>query len=162
MSTELDEDIFSCILSFVFDSRTIYKILNAIPITNPFFSIALNRLCQLPIYLSSEEKSIAGSLDILDRLLSPSDDANLNSLTRTPADEIVNAIRHLIVILLSESAPLLYERLAKLLPKAQNLRILDWNGSEVIPSLDDFNTLRTLEQLKTFRLHSSEDETKGM
>lgn len=52
----------------------------------------------------------------------------------------------------------MYERLADLLRKARNLRILDWQGS-VFPSADDFNILQTLEHLKTLRLCASTDET---
>ena len=83
---KLDEDVFSyIILSVIFNSHTIYKILIAIPTTNPFFSVALNRLCQLPIFLSSDGQStsILGTRDILDRLLSSSD-ANSESESCLP------------------------------------------------------------------------------
>ena len=155
-SLELDEDVFSHILSFVFDSHTIYKILRAIPTTNPFFSRALNRLCQLPIYLSSGDQSTAATFDILERLLSSSSDASSASIAPTPTG-VVDAIRHLIITLTSEPPrPLMYERLAELLSKARNLRILDWGGS-FFPPAESFNILQTLEKLKTFRVDVSAD-----
>jgi hypothetical protein len=149
----LGEDVFSCILSFIFDSHAIHTILYAIPMNDPLFFRALNRLCQLPIHLSSDEQSMTATIDILDRLLSIPDASSESTLTSA---SVVNAIRHLIITLTPEGLPV-YERLAELLRKAQNIRILDWGGSFfplAIPGDPDVP-----QQLKTLRLDASAGET---
>jgi hypothetical protein len=153
-TVELDEYVFSHILSFIFDSHTIYTILHAIPMSNPLFFEALNRICQLPIHLSSEE--MTATIDILDRLL-PSPDASPESALTLMS--VVNAIRHLIITLTPDALPV-YERLAKLLRMTQNIRILDWRGSFVPLALSgDPGVLQVSKQFKTLCLDASAGET---
>jgi len=138
--SKLDQDVFSCILSFIFDSHTIYKILRAIPTTDSFFSLTLHRLCQLPIHLSSDGQSNTASLEIVNLLLSEASSAS-----------ILHAIRHLI---LSFGSGSLAPRLPDLFHKTRNLQILDW-GDGVGPSANDFDALQKLERLKTLRIDAS-------
>ncbi|KAJ7785106.1 hypothetical protein DFH07DRAFT_786698 [Mycena maculata] len=71
MPTAVDHDVFSRILSHVSDSKTLYTVLSAIPKSHVFFLIALQRLCELPVYLDTyDPRSATASNQVLDYLLS--------------------------------------------------------------------------------------------
>ncbi|KAJ7651151.1 hypothetical protein FB45DRAFT_889795 [Roridomyces roridus] len=75
MSTlTIDEDVFSRILAHISDSQTVYKLLYAIPKTHDFFSVALRRLLQLPVYVdTNSSRAAAASHQVLDYLLRDSE-----------------------------------------------------------------------------------------
>ncbi|KAJ6622181.1 hypothetical protein B0H10DRAFT_916565 [Mycena sp. CBHHK59/15] len=86
----LDQDVFSRILSHVPDSKTIYAILLALPKSHFLFPVALQRLCELPIYLDTDDpRAAAASNSVLDYLLGAGADANHL--------RIAESIRHLVV-----------------------------------------------------------------
>ena len=146
-SLKVDGDVFSCILSFIFESRAIYTILRAIPASNPLFSVTLDRLCRLPIHLSSDSTD---SLNVVDLLLSTSTSSS------TPASSaIVHGIRHLILSLGSDyQSYRLNARLPDLFRNTTNLQILDWRG-EVGLSEYELHALQRPERLRTLRLDAS-------
>ncbi|KAJ7714621.1 hypothetical protein B0H16DRAFT_1618219 [Mycena metata] len=91
MSITLNQDVFSHILSHVSDSKTLYKVLDALPKLDPLFFVALRRLCELPVYLDTFDlRSATASNQILDHLLSSSRD-----LPDFPG--IAESIRHLVI-----------------------------------------------------------------
>lgn len=90
MSLDLNGDVFSRILCHVPDSKSIYSVLRALPKSHPWFSIGLQRVCELPVYLDTfDPGSAAASNQVLDYLLDQNDNANFTG--------IAESIRHLVV-----------------------------------------------------------------
>ncbi|KAJ7139125.1 hypothetical protein C8R44DRAFT_975074 [Mycena epipterygia] len=88
---DIDQDSFSCILSHIHDSKTLYLVLIALPKSHLLFPVALARLWQLPIYLDSYDRRAAGaSQKVLDYLLDDDSD------TGGPRP-LAESIRHLVV-----------------------------------------------------------------
>ncbi|KAJ7477918.1 hypothetical protein B0H11DRAFT_2424397 [Mycena galericulata] len=86
MST-LDQDAFSHILSHVFDSRTVYTVLSSFPKSHVFFLVALRRLCELPVFLNTDNaRSATAANAVLEYLLS----------SNTASPGIAESIRHLV------------------------------------------------------------------
>ncbi|KAJ7474261.1 hypothetical protein FB451DRAFT_1248447 [Mycena latifolia] len=70
---DLNEDVFSCILSHIPDPKTLYAILVAFPKSHLLFPTALARLWELPVYLDSyDPRAAEASQKVLDYLLDSS------------------------------------------------------------------------------------------
>ncbi|KAF7350282.1 hypothetical protein MVEN_01332200 [Mycena venus] len=89
MPVPLDQDVFSRILSHIPDSKTIHTVLCALPKSHEFFSIALRRLCELPVYLDTwDPPAAAASNEVLDYLLGSYEGRG---------EGIAESLRHLVV-----------------------------------------------------------------
>ncbi|KAJ7219683.1 hypothetical protein B0H12DRAFT_1329252 [Mycena haematopus] len=81
----VDQDVFSCILSHIPDSRTIHSILRALPKSHELFATALHRLYDLPVYLDTyDPRAVTASNEVLDYLL-------------VSQGGVAESIRHLVV-----------------------------------------------------------------
>jgi hypothetical protein len=87
----LDQDVFSQILSHIPDSRTVHSVLRALPKSHNWFSVALHRLCELPVYLDTyDPRAASASNEVLDYLLATPPEG-------VDAPGIAGSIRHLVV-----------------------------------------------------------------
>ncbi|KAJ7268445.1 hypothetical protein C8J57DRAFT_1325158, partial [Mycena rebaudengoi] len=137
---EINEDIFSCILSHISDSKTLYSVLTALPTSHLLFPTALARLWQLPVYLDSYDPIVAdASQKVLNYFFKD------NSLP-----PLVESVRHLVITAEYKPPPppgrrgrrrrvppnfripvevtALHERIPKLLRRAVNLESLDYHS----------------------------------
>lgn len=140
----LNRDVFSHILSYIYDSKTLYKMSRSIQSSHPFSDAILRRIFELPIPLSCDAES--KDMDrVLDFLISSSE-----------SFPIAEAIRHLVIeadrlpFKETETATL-RGRLIDLFKRTANLQVLDWCGT-VGPSQEELHVLRDLHRLKTFRV----------
>ncbi|KAJ7455464.1 hypothetical protein FB451DRAFT_1277908 [Mycena latifolia] len=141
---EINEDIFSCILSLISDSKTLYSVLTALPTSHLLFPAALARLWQLPVYLDSSDPIVAdASQKVLNYLFKD------NSVP-----PLVASVRHLVItaeykpplpppprrrgrgrgrrvppsLRIPAEVTALHERIPKLLRRAVNLESLDYHS----------------------------------
>ncbi|KAJ7250123.1 hypothetical protein B0H12DRAFT_1072140 [Mycena haematopus] len=85
---EINEDVFSYILGYISDAKTIYALLAALPKSHRLFQVGLARLWQLPIHIDSYDAQVStASQNVLDYLLDIDTD-------RLPLAE---SVRHLVV-----------------------------------------------------------------
>ncbi|KAJ7038677.1 hypothetical protein C8F04DRAFT_347026 [Mycena alexandri] len=147
---ELDEDIFSCILSHIAETRTLYLVLTALPPSHLLFPSALARLWQLPVYLDSYDSQVAAaSQKVLDYLLE-----------ENAAPPLAESVRHLVVAVEQKSwcdvrleipaqVVALHERLPHLLRRTTNLESLEYHN---FPGLDmKSEHVQALQNLRQFR-----------
>ncbi|KAJ7185491.1 hypothetical protein C8R46DRAFT_380454 [Mycena filopes] len=160
MSTP-DQDVFSCILSHVHESKTVHAVLRALPQLHPLFPVALHRLWQLPVYLDHNTyawRALVGSDEILDHLLAP--DASEEALA------ITESIRHLVIAVepayidnafYNETDALAFrDRLSELFAKTRNLSRLEYNCYPGIPlSRENVKVLANCERLGTLRVDTA-------
>ncbi|KAF5383045.1 hypothetical protein D9615_004793 [Tricholomella constricta] len=141
MVEALNQDVFSQILSFVYERETLYTIIHSIPLYHPLLDITLRRLCQLPMPLSCK------GLETKDQVF------ELLVLSSKPF-LLADAIRHLVVETSRYSGQpgdaALRQHLTDLFQKTRNLQVLDWSGAG--PSTKDLGVLRGLHNLKTLRV----------
>ncbi|KAJ7744125.1 hypothetical protein B0H16DRAFT_1560271 [Mycena metata] len=158
---EINEDIFTCILSYISDPKTLHSVLNALSTSHLLFPSALARFWELPVYLDSYDPQVASlSQNILDFLLQE----NLGY-------PLVESVRHLVVAVehkplrrpapgkrhrithdIPAEATALHKRLAELLNRAVNVESLDYHSfpsglglqSEHVPSLSYLVRLRSI------------------
>ncbi|KAJ7704193.1 hypothetical protein B0H14DRAFT_740073 [Mycena olivaceomarginata] len=160
---EINEDIFSCILSHISDSTTLYSVLTALPTSHLLFPAALTRLWQLPVYLDSYDPIVAdASQKILNYLFKD------NSLP-----PLVESVRHLVITSTAEYKPppppgrggqipaevtALHESISKLLRRAVNLESLDYHSFPDYHSLAGIGLkseyIQALSNLRRFRRFS--------
>ncbi|KAJ6613756.1 hypothetical protein B0H10DRAFT_2047394 [Mycena sp. CBHHK59/15] len=157
---DMNEDIFCCILSHIFDSKTLYVVLIALPKSHFLFLATLSRLWQFPIYLDSyDPRASAASQKVLDYLLDNNADTG-----RLPLAE---SVRHLVVsiehdglhhdrirtrhINIPGDVLALQERLPDLFHRTVNLESLDYRS---LPGIDmkskHVESLQHLERLRSF------------
>ncbi|KAJ7037925.1 hypothetical protein C8F04DRAFT_1090650 [Mycena alexandri] len=149
----LNEDVFSCILSRIHDSISVYAVLRAIPKANPLFSVALQRLWELPIYLDTHD-AVATSSEILDYLLTPN----------AKGEDLAKCIQHLVI---AAEAALKYtgnnavvafhSRLSGLFKRTQNLKSIDYYstlGPGLPLSRENVKLLAMCQRLHIFRVDS--------
>ncbi|KAJ7457615.1 hypothetical protein B0H11DRAFT_207309 [Mycena galericulata] len=160
---EVDEDVFSSILSHIPDSKTIYVVLIALSKAHPLFPVALTRLFKLPVYLDSyDPRAAAASHKVLDYLLQ--DDAN------TGHYPLVGSIRHLVVSIENkqvisagtrgpppprgnsrDSMLALQRRLPDLFQRSVNLELLDYHSFPgYAMQSTHFQPLQHLKRLRSF------------
>ncbi|KAJ7779008.1 hypothetical protein B0H16DRAFT_802406 [Mycena metata] len=136
---EIDEDVFSCILSHIPDAKTLHMVLTALPTSHFLFPATLTRLWQLPVHLDSYDPQVAAaSQEILDHILQDN-----------VGHSLVESLRHLVVAIehkpranwkrrKARLAPptlapppevvALHARLPDLLRRAMNLESLDYHS----------------------------------
>ncbi|KAF7297654.1 Glycosyltransferase family 32 protein [Mycena kentingensis (nom. inval.)] len=85
---DLDADVFSCILSHIFDAATVRFVAGAIPKKHPFFAAAYERILQLPVHIDSFHPDAAVASETL-----------LNSLLHAEEERepLARHLRHLVV-----------------------------------------------------------------
>ncbi|KAK7008065.1 hypothetical protein R3P38DRAFT_3027257 [Favolaschia claudopus] len=134
----MNADVFSSILCFISDTKTIYIVLDALPKSHELFPFALVRLWQLPICLDAwDAQTCAVSQQVVDYLLH--EDPNHQALAKS--------IRHLVVCIEREHPPPPQNRRRRREPppppKDWDLDV--WQLHERLPSF--FRGLRNLESL---------------
>ncbi|KAK7064939.1 hypothetical protein R3P38DRAFT_3165944 [Favolaschia claudopus] len=145
----MNVDVFSSILCFIPDTKTIYTVLDALPKSHELFPTALARLWQLPICLDAwDAQTCAISLEVVDFLLH--EDPNHESLAKS--------IRHLVVCAEREPLPPRYDddyggyvrHMSLIYTTSSPAAVIDWDLDvrklyEKLPSL--FRGLRNLQSL---------------
>ncbi|KAJ7362250.1 hypothetical protein DFH08DRAFT_1073495 [Mycena albidolilacea] len=113
----VDQDVFSQILSHIPDSRTVHSVLRALPKSHNWFSVALHRLCELPVYLDTyDPRAASASSEVLDYLLA-------TPLEGVDAPGIAGSIRHLVVAVE-------HKKYARLPPSAEHEREVEEDEGE--------------------------------
>lgn len=143
MADILYEDIYTQILSYIYDLETLHAILRSIPSSHPLFVLALKRLCQLPWPLSFAEFGSSDMHRTLDLLISSAE-------LSTQPFPIANAVRHLVVESGAKKTTL-RQSLVDLFRVTKNLQVLDWCG-EIRPSNEELDVLQGLQRLKMFHV----------
>ncbi|KAF5383044.1 hypothetical protein D9615_004792 [Tricholomella constricta] len=143
MAAALNQDVFSQILCYIYETKTLYTIIRSIPLSHPFFGVTLRRLCQLPMPFSCDGSS--EDMDQVFELL----------ISSSKPFSVADAIRHLVVetgtFPENTDAVAVRQRLTDLFQKTKNLQVLDWCG-EFGPSTKDLGVLQGLQDLKTLRV----------
>ncbi|KAJ7022934.1 hypothetical protein C8F04DRAFT_1240490, partial [Mycena alexandri] len=137
---EINEDIFSCILYYISDPKTLHSILNGL--SPPLFPSTLARLWELPVYLDSyDPQPLVESVRHL-----------VAAVEHKPLRRPAPGKRHRITHEVPAEATALHERLPELLSRAINLESLDYHSfpsgvglqSERVHSLSYLQRLRRL------------------
>ncbi|KAG5642302.1 hypothetical protein DXG03_003046 [Asterophora parasitica] len=150
MTDALNEDVFSHILSFIYDIHTLHTLLACIPPTHQYFIVVLRRRCALPIPLACDDSSASADTERVLDLLTSSQFSNNIPLTSLQTS-ITSVLRHLVIE--SGSPPLrprivaLRKRLTHLFEITPKLEVLDWCG-QVGPSDSDLQVLKGCERLR--------------
>ncbi|KAJ7754530.1 hypothetical protein B0H16DRAFT_747125 [Mycena metata] len=163
--SELDEDVFFCVLSHVQEPKTVHALLRAVPKSHPLFSVALRRLLELPIYLDSYD-AIVKSKQIIDYLVSPN--ASKEALA------IAQAIQHLVIAVeavrykveegavgprwtsVGDDVLAFRDSLSKLFERTRSLKSLDYYSCPGAPlSAENIEALATCERLYAFHVDAS-------
>ncbi|KAF7355097.1 hypothetical protein MSAN_01425300 [Mycena sanguinolenta] len=155
---QIDDDVFSCILSHVSESGTIHNILAALPKSHRLFSVALARRWQLPVYLDcSDSESSAASHKVINFLVAEG--------STTPHRPIAASIRHLVLSVECEDASLAYghwpatryileclhERLSFLFRRLMNLESFDYYSNPGMGMTGEHaGCLQHLERIRAF------------
>ncbi|KAF8895236.1 hypothetical protein BD779DRAFT_1735826 [Infundibulicybe gibba] len=157
----INDDIFSCILSHIYDKTSLYNLLTALPITHPLFPPALLRLCQLPVYLTCTTPGTEDTPLILDWILGQDEGSGVSHFAVAAAlkDLVIDfGLPPLVFHDPRFSVIALERRLVTLFSKTQNLRSLDWrNGS--YPWGQHLTALGQLQFLETFRIDTNLSDT---
>ncbi|KAJ7671848.1 hypothetical protein B0H17DRAFT_1084810 [Mycena rosella] len=167
---DINEDVFSQILSHVCDSKNLYTILVALPKSHLLFPVALARLWELPVYLDSyDPRAAVASQKVLDYLLDTSGprllaesirhldvsiehkdlDSQRRRMRGPPVlDRTASGFR------LPGDVLALYERLPELFKRTVNLESLDYHSRPGIAmESKHVEPLQHLERLRRFAVN---------
>jgi hypothetical protein len=148
-SSNLTEDVFSVILSHIYESKTIQNILGALSKHHPLFLPTLTRLLQLPVTLDRSTQPANTKNDTLTsiNLLLAEGDNELGGPT-----QLAKLIRHLIILpeVTVDGQKRTDDRIDKILSAlftgAQALRKVDWYDALGLSE----DHLKALERLSGF------------
>ncbi|KAJ6521106.1 hypothetical protein B0H19DRAFT_83577, partial [Mycena capillaripes] len=170
---KLNEDVFSCILSHISDTKALHIVLTALPASHLLFPAALTRLWQLPLYLDSyDSQASAASQKVLDYLLGHG--AGHRALAEC-VHHLVVSVEHKPTVIrgpgyrirpnltIPADTQALHKRLPELFRRTVNLESLEYHS---FPGIDlkseHVDCLRDLERLHFFAvdcaLRSRENE----
>ncbi|KAJ7037921.1 hypothetical protein C8F04DRAFT_1256435 [Mycena alexandri] len=155
-----NEDVFSCILSHVQEPKTLHAVLHALPKSHPLFSVALQRLFALPVYLDTVD-AIVASGEIIDHLVAPD------------AGEVL-AIQHLDIaaetarmggdrfVVEASDVVAFRDRLSELFARTRNLKSISYHSYPGIPlSRENLDALATCERLHTLAVDTAVRQTNS-
>jgi hypothetical protein len=159
---EIDDNVFSVILSHIYEPEIIQRVLCLLSKYHPFFRVTLSRLLQLPVTLAPLRRSLFWRTNHLD------DNSNIIKLlleTKRETgglEDLAGLIHHLIISFddtrydrVSDNK--MNEDLSLLFKKTTALRKVDWLDASG-PSESHLDVLQPITDLKEFNLACDPDD----